>query len=88
MVYGRTSSLLYSPGMARVEVQWLNLEQLRRELGQRIKLAHEKKIGTVVTVRGTPDAVIVPFSWFREQIGEPIEYIPAYPDEPDEDAGS
>lgn len=78
-MYERPSGLLYAPDMARIE--WAPVEKARAQLGQRVKLAKDEKVHTVLTMRGNPDAVIVPMSWYRTKMDEPIEYVPAFPDE-------
>lgn len=79
MLHDRPSGLLYAPDMARTE--WAPVEKARKQLGQRVKLAREEQVHTVLTMRGNPDAVIVPMSWYRSKVDEPIEYAPAYPDD-------
>lgn len=77
MLYDRPTGLLYAPDMAGIE--WMPVERARKVLGQRVKRAREQKVHTVLTMRGNPDAVIVPMSWYRTKVDEPIEYVPAEP---------
>lgn len=69
-----------------VRFRGMPVERARKVLGQRVKRAKEDRVHTVLTMRGNPDAVIVPMSWYRTKVDEPIEYVPAERD--DEEAAT
>lgn len=55
----------------------VSVEEARRTLGRLVRVAGEKDEGTVLTVHGHPEGVIVSVEWYRrmrEQEGEPVTW--------------
>jgi len=72
--FGNPVATLYAAAVATTEL--LGVEDTRKGLAGRVKLADEQETHTVVTLHGQPAAVLVDIGWYiraRESLGDPTD---------------